>query len=217
LLLRAAAAAAATSSQSGSLAGLVRRLLLLEAVGDANSSGNLVSVLLMPGMRQAWQDQQQLNLAQLDGTQINPESARSGGGSDVGDKTALTDGNAAAAAGGRLILHGVINLLLMRSFFDSIDSTPAASDSTAASFQYSNKHSTAYNGTGAAACAAAAAAGDEDAELLQAAEALQDSKLREHVQSCFGPRCCVALTSWVLLWHCCVEEAGGDYSCVKTR
>jgi hypothetical protein len=165
-------------------------------------------------MRGAWQDQQQLNLAQLDGMQSNSRSSSSGDAGD--DVCASTDGDAAAAAG-QWILHDVINFMLMRSFIDSIDSAPTASDSTAASFQYSNKHSTAYNGKRAVACAAAAAAADEDDELLQAAEALQDSKLREHLQSCFGPRCCTALTAWVLLWHCRVEEAGGDYSCVKTR
>jgi hypothetical protein len=205
--------------QSGSLAGLVRRLLLLEAVGDADSSSNLISVLLLPGMRGAWQDQQQLNLAQLDGMQINSSSSSSSscssGIAGVAEAASADDdaASAAVASAGRWILHDMINLLLMRSFIESIDSMPTASDSTAASSQYSNKHSTAYNG----ARAAAAAAADGDAELLQAAEALQDSKLRQHLRSCLGPRCCVALTCWVLLWHCSVEEAGGDYSCAKTR
>jgi hypothetical protein len=53
--------------QSGSLAGLVRRLLLLEAVHDINSSSSssAISALLKPTMRVAWQQQQHLNHFQL--------------------------------------------------------------------------------------------------------------------------------------------------------
>jgi hypothetical protein len=191
--------------QSGSLAGLVRRLLLLEAVGATASSCSLISVLLLPGVQQAWQDQQQINLAQLFGVQRESSSSSSSGavGSDG-------DGLANGTAAGAWVWHELLHLLLLQAFEDSIKTLPTPTAGTAASNTCRSKHGKARNGKHAAASTAA----DADAGRLQAS---QDSRLRQHIQHCFVPRCCAALTCWVLLWHCCVEEAGGDYSCATTR
>ncbi|KAF6254018.1 hypothetical protein COO60DRAFT_1642691 [Scenedesmus sp. NREL 46B-D3] len=185
--------------ESGSLAGLVRRLLLLEAARHANPGDDIFCMLLTPDARHAWRAQQQINFAQLGGVQ-GPSSSSSSG--EVGD-----------AAG--WVWHDVIKLLLRHSFNDSIYSLYAPTAGNPAGTNRSSTKSKAD--AGRAAAGAAAAAGAEAAATSALSQARQDDRLKEHLAGCFGGQCCTALTAWVLTWHCCVEQAGGDYSCAKTR
>jgi hypothetical protein len=77
------------------------------------------------------------------------------------------------------------------------------------------KHSCSSRGSTAHAAIPAAAV--EAAAKSAYIAARHDDELMQHWRCFVGPRCCCALTAWVLAWHCCVDEAGGDYSSAKTR
>lgn len=210
--LSAAAAAAALPVvllQSGSLHGLIRRLLLLEAVRETDSSGSAISALLTPALRRSWQQQQQqqLNLGQLTGMRNPSSSSR---GESIGD-----DSESALERRGKFasswFWNDLIHFLLMLSFKQSTSNLCPDS----AGFAADNKLSRSCSGTNNARLTAAVEVAAEAA--FARAGPIQGAALQQHLRCCFGPQSCTALTAWVLLWHCCVEEAGGDYGSAKTR
>jgi hypothetical protein len=180
----------------------VRRLLLLEAVQHPTLS--LAGLLLSPAVCWCSQQQQTANLSK-----VSRPAGSSRGNSSSSSSVAAADSDGGHEAALAWPWHPAIQLTLFVTLQDA-SKHGSSSSSTAASVvgvrPGGTNSSRTQKSTSGAAVAAAGAAG-----------AARDGQLGAYLDCCFGPACCAALTGWVLLWHCCMEEAGGDYGCAATR
>jgi hypothetical protein len=169
--------------QSGNVSGLVRRLLLLEAVQQPTSWS-----LLSPGLYSAWQQQQHLDLARA--TDSSSDSS-----SDSGHRGIC---NAWVPQLLRALLQPEADIVLgdCTSLLADLVNREKAERLTGRVQRLKQRNREA---TDTAAAADADAAADMLSHCSYALAGLRDAACR------------ASLTCWVLTWHGWLQQQGGDY------
>jgi hypothetical protein len=178
--------------QSGDMPGLVRRLLLLEAVQQP-----VAWSWLAPGLCNAWQQQQHLDLARA----------------AFGSHSNSSESNDACAVCSAWMPQLLTALLQpnVRFRLDDCASRKVVDDLVERELE-SNAASSQRKQNGLAPDSAAAAAA---ADLDAAAGRLSHSS---YALACLRDVSCrYSLTSWVLAWHAALLQQAGDYSSAASR
>lgn len=173
--------------QSGSIPGLVRRLLLLEALQQPVSWS-----MLAPSLQAAWQQQQHVDLAR----------------SAAGSCSSSSDSKFHAICGSWM--PQLLRALLQPNDDVQLDDCTGLADLVARERRAVLNSKRQQQKLGAATAGSAAAA-----NLAAAADRL--SLDRYALVCLADPSCRYSLTCWVLAWHAALAQQGGHYDSAASR
>jgi hypothetical protein len=214
--------------QTGNTPGLVQRLLLLEAVQQPDARSFLAQTLTRD-----WQQQQHLDLAHVacgsSSSSSGPPSVKRvwmpqlltallqhGLGEDVQDSAAvlrelkaLVDNTRAVKQQQQQPRSTDAQRAVAAAVPDGCEDVSRAIEGSAAEATLADSHPAA-----AAAAAAAAGSGGDDGSARSVVEGAAAS----YMLGCLSDAACrSSLACWVLTWHGCMLQQGGNYGSVASR
>jgi hypothetical protein len=221
-------------------AGVIKHLLLLEALQQPYSSTSQPLHLLAQQLQLAFAQQHWHNMCHLTGAQ----PATAPGDIAVTGSSALVKSSKSISSGGissdgvegvaklassssssstlpdlsawqlelQLLLHSMSDSKQQQLLLHWMQQHPATSTAAAAASGVAQGNTAALPSLSRVAAASATSNGSGTATSTADVDADQ-----RYLASCFGWASCTSLCCWVLLWHAHMAEQEYDYSCVRDR